>query len=99
MEVTNEHLGRYYRYLQQHLTFPFRATYEGETGPLSFTEYELNCLQLDQEIQFEEFYGILVECREGRKKTIWELADIVVDEENVNYQLIDDYQTWFWNYR
>lgn len=49
---------KYYQYLQNKLTFPFKASYEREIGPFSVEEYDINCIRLDQEMQVEDMYGI-----------------------------------------
>ncbi|WP_407269657.1 DUF6398 domain-containing protein [Radiobacillus sp. PE A8.2] len=99
LAVTNEKLEIFYGYLQNHLSFPFSATYQQDVGPLSVAEYDVNCLRLDQIMEFDEFYGIYIECRQERKKVTVTLAEIEVDEENPNYALIQLYQAWFWKYR
>jgi hypothetical protein len=99
LEVTYERLLIFYDYLHHHLTFPFPASYEQEVGPLKVAEYDVNCIRLDQEMKVDEFYGILVECRQGRKKVIIPLADIDVIEEGTNCALIEMYHSWFWTYR
>jgi hypothetical protein len=99
LEVTYERLMTFYDYLHNKLKFPFSASYEQEVGPLSVAEYDVNCIRLDQEMKVDEFYGILVECRQGRKKVIIALADIDVYEEGTNSALIEMYHHWFWTYR
>ncbi|GGB34260.1 hypothetical protein F3157_05120 [Virgibacillus dakarensis] len=56
MDGTDGNLEKYYHYLQNHLVFPFRASYKEEAGPLSVSKYDVNCLRLDQEMKYEEFY-------------------------------------------
>lgn len=75
------------------------ALQEWEIGPLLVEEFEIDCIQLDQELKIHEMYGILVECRQNKEKVFIPLAEIDVDEENGNYKLVSDYQEWFWNYR
>jgi hypothetical protein len=81
------------------LKFPFSASYDQEVGPLSVAEFDVNCIRLDQEIKVDEFYGVMVECRQGRKKAIVPLADIDVNEEGTNFTLTEMYHSWFWTYR
>ena len=99
LEVTEESLLLFYQYLNQHMTFSFSASFEEEVGPLEIAEFEVNCIRLDQETKVDGFYGILVECRLGRKKVILPLADIDVDEDNMNFKWIELYHSWFWTYR
>lgn len=99
LEVTFEKLMKFYDYLQSYLKFPFPASFEEEVGPLSLAEYDLKCVRLDQEMKVDEFYGILVECRQGKEKVIVPLAAIDVATDNPNFSLIELYQEWFWTYR
>lgn len=99
LKVTDEKLMEFYDFLQHNLTFPFRASYEQEVGPIMMNDYEVNCLRLDQEMQYEEFYGVLMECRQGRKKVIVSLVEMEVDKQHPNYAIIDLYQVWFSNFR
>jgi hypothetical protein len=57
---------------------------------------------LDFSQHIEEFYGLFVSvkrCSDG-KEFVLPLADLkATDEKSKNYQLIDDYVTWFVNWR
>lgn len=44
-------------------------------------------------MRVDDFYGIIVECKQAGKKTLLPLADIKMNEENVNYPIIDLYQS------
>lgn len=99
LEVTDKSLKKYYHYLDQHLKFPFRASFDQEIGPLRMKTHDVNCIRLDRDMEYEQFYGIFVECREGRKKVMPALAELNVDLEDENHELIEIYQDWFWAYR
>jgi len=99
LNVKETSLMSFYEYLLQHMIFPFTALYEEEVGPLEIAEFEVSCIHLDQEMKVDENYGILVECRLGRKKVILPLASIKLDEGHKNFKWIDLYQEWFWSYR
>lgn len=92
-------LMKFYGYLLNHLTFPFTALYEEEIGPLEIAEFEVDCIGLDQEIEVDETFGILVECILESKKVILPLASIYLDKKHHNYEWIDLYHDWFWLYR
>ncbi|SFL78027.1 DUF6398 domain-containing protein [Salibacterium qingdaonense] len=96
--VTHERQQLFYNYLFQHMSFPFPAVYEEEVGPLQLAGTEVTCVGLDQKMKVDEFYGILVECRDGKKKTILPLADIIVDKNNENSKFIEIYSEWLWVY-
>ncbi|TSI04517.1 hypothetical protein FJQ64_14200 [Lysinibacillus sp. BW-2-10] len=99
LKVTDESLKVYYSYLQQHLTFPFSVSIEEEVGPLEWVKYNVNCVRLEQEMEVDEFYGILLECTQESEKIIIPLADIDMDNDTVNSAIITLYQEWFWTYR
>lgn len=92
-EVTEETLEVYHQYLSSRLRFPFDGEYTRETGPLEDTSYDIRVTGLVDEEDCEEFYGLLCEGREGRRRVVVPLAEIDVDSGTSNFQLIDDYQT------
>jgi hypothetical protein len=57
LHVTYEKLTVFYEYLQENLKFPFAASYQQEVGPLAFSEHNVNCIRLYQEVKVDEFYG------------------------------------------
>jgi hypothetical protein len=99
LHVKETSLMDFYEHLVRHITFPFTALYEEEVGPLEIAEFEVNCHKLDQEVKVDEKYGILVECRLGRKKVILPLASIYLAEGQNNFIWIELYKDWFWSYR
>ncbi|OLO37130.1 hypothetical protein BTR23_14475 [Alkalihalophilus pseudofirmus] len=99
LNVNEKSLIRFYDYLMKLVKFPFSGLYEEEIGPLEVAEFEVSCIGLDQEMKVDEFYGILVECRHGRKKVILPLASISIEEGHMNFNWIELYHNWFWSYR
>jgi len=67
-----------------------------KTNP-SFTDiYNLNQIG-----KADEYYGILAALTRvsDKKRFTLPLADLTaIDQRTKNYQLIDDYAVWFWNY-
>lgn len=61
-----ETLEIYDGYLKEHLKFPFKASFDQETGPFQTETHHVNCLRLDRVIQVDDKYGILMEGRIGR---------------------------------
>lgn len=90
-------LKKYVEYLREKLVFPLQAVYEHEIGPFKSTEVKVRIERFAEEI--DEFYGLLCEGREGRRHVVLPLADLNVKETDPNFVFIDDYLTWFWNYR
>ncbi|MFT8319005.1 MAG: calcium-binding protein [Sporolactobacillus sp.] len=95
--VTSETLETYLNYLKKHLIFPFAASYERETGFLSAKTYDVKVMGLNDEI--DDFYGLICAVKLGRKKRYIPMGDLEVRSDDPNYHLIDDYNTWFWNFR
>lgn len=98
-DVTEAALESYHQYLCTHLRFPFDGEYTRETGPLQDTSYLINVTGLVDMEDCDEFYGLLCEGRQSRRRVVVPLAEIEVGSEDSNFQLIDDYRGWFWNYR
>lgn len=98
-DVTDDTLEIYYKYLKEHLRLPFEGEYSVETGFMQDTYYQIKVTGLADFEDCDEDYGLLCEGREGRRRVVVPLAEIEVDDDDPNYQLIDDYQYWFWNFR
>ena len=95
-------------FLSQHLVFPFEAEVEHDEGseaeffgfdnPSAF-RYKDRVKVLDTDFE-DDLCGIIAGVRKGRKKYAIPLCDLsVMDHASRNYKLVDDYKTWFFNYR
>ena len=98
-EVDEDSLLAYHRYLAAHLTFPFPATLTEETGPLDVTSSEVTVIGLLSADADDEMYGLLCKARQGKHHLEVPLGELELKKGNPNYQLVDDYLTWFWNNR
>jgi hypothetical protein len=100
-EVGLETLKAYQRYLETRLSFPFMAEFERETGPEESIRIRIRVHGLeDLEKLEDDLYGLFCHGRVGRKKWWVPLAEIdVTDKEGPNRQLVEDYSSWFANYR
>jgi hypothetical protein len=95
----NEHevTERWGEYLEHNLFFPFEAIVDEwqERGPLR-SEDKVNVKKISL---VDDFYGIIVELRLGRKKYDCPLCELAVkDKQSSNAQLIQDYRVWFANH-
>lgn len=83
-------------YLEENLTFPFEAEvaeYQ-ERGPLQ----EGDRFWVHRISLVDDSYGIIVAGQDPRRSYDFPLCDLdVVDEDSANYQVVDDYATWFSN--
>ena len=100
-EVDEDTLWTYAQFLKKHLHFPFEAIHTPEKG-YSRREQLVNVLDLavDNKYDIDDHYGLFCIARQGRSDLELPLAEIQVkSKKNINCQLVDDYNSWFWNYR
>ena len=91
-----EHIKAWSNHLQQKLEFPFEAIVDEfqERGVLQ-TGDKLKVTGIEME---DDHYGIIVQCRKGRKRYDFPLCDLAaVNEHSSNSQIIQDYRAWFAN--
>ena len=93
----NESMKIYFDFLNKNLVFPITGTHTQETGPFKSETISVNFNSISE--VYDDFYGILVEGRSGRKKMTVPLIDFDPDKQNdENFQIIDNYKTWFSNW-
>lgn len=99
--VSQDTLGRYYRYLSANLVFPFAAGYPGAKISPDAREYQCQVLELIDPAKYlgDGFDGMYCKTRKGAYELNLPLIDLHLPEDNPNFQLIDDYWCWFWNWR
>lgn len=94
---TNEAMKIYFNFLKKKLIFPITGKHTSETGPFESETITIKLHHLSD--LYDDFYGILVEGRSGRKKVVVPLVDFEPkNEEEENFQFIDDYKNWFCNW-
>jgi hypothetical protein len=84
------------KYLSQNLRFPFAAVIDEyqERGPLQAGQR----LTVQEIIDVDDLYGVIVSCRRGCERFDFPLADLAaVDKGSPNAQVVEDYRTWFAN--
>lgn len=97
-EVNNKTLKFYFDFLTNKLTFPIKGSFRHETGPFEGEVSNVIVKKLDS--LYDDFYGLLVERRGERKKVIVPLVEFELEnEEDTNFELIEDYKSWFCNFR
>jgi hypothetical protein len=99
--VDENTLSRYYRYLTARLSLPFTATYPVPTTPEEEMEHRCTVVELLDPARYicDEFDGIFCKTRKGRYEINLPLTELRVPEDSPNFQLIEDYSYWFWNWR
>jgi hypothetical protein len=99
-QVSGKWLRRYFEYLAGRLKFPFRAEFsEGsdrfctQTFPIIVTALVPPAWDSDGQSQ-----GLLCRARKGVQEIVVPLAEVEVESDDGNFQLIEDYWFWFWNW-
>ncbi len=94
--VSSATLKAYHTFLKKNLSFPFKALYydenEDKERKISVTEL------LDFAKSPDETTGLLCGCAKGREKVVIPLAEIEPEESDPNFQMVDDYCFWYWEY-
>lgn len=86
----------YFYFLKKKLVFPIEGTFEKETGPLSSKTIPIKLYDLSD--TYDDFYGVLVEGKTPERQVVIPLVEFTSNDENCNFQIIDDYKTWFCNW-
>ncbi len=99
--VDGETLFRYYRYLTARLSFPFPAHYPEPTTLREKREFGCVVLELRNPIHdiCEKFDGIFCKTSKEKYEINLPLIELEIPQASPNFQLIEDYRHWFWNWR
>ncbi|MGO8690326.1 MAG: calcium-binding protein [Thermoguttaceae bacterium] len=99
--VNEETLSRYYKYLTVRLSLPFTATYPEPRTALEEAEYRCTAVELLDPAKDigDDFDGIFCKARKGKYEINLPLVELEIPPDSPNFQLIDDYGYWFWNWR
>jgi hypothetical protein len=99
--VDEETLSRYYRYLSANLTLPFAAHFPKPTTSEEDNEFRCTVVSLIDPAEYlgDGFDGMFCKTRKGEYDLNLPLIDLYLPENSRNFQWIEDYWFWFWNYR
>ena len=99
--VDDESLARYFDYLSTSLQLPFIAYYPAPKNAQERREFRLTVLELiDPRMHMgDPFDGLYVKTRKGTFEVNLPLGEIFTPQGSVNFELIEDYWHWFWNWR
>jgi hypothetical protein len=87
---------RWFNYMELNLTFPFKAEVSLESYSTTIRDGDIVTVKGLND--FVDLYGILAITLFERKRLYIPLVElIVIDEKSNNYQLTNDYNTWFSN--
>ena len=84
----------YFNYLKAHLTFPFSATF---TDPVKNRKLDMTVTGMCNDLPLDEGFGVVCEVLDGGEKQQMPLSELKLEPNNPNYQMVDDYTTWFVN--
>jgi hypothetical protein len=100
-QVDQDTLARYYAYLSANLSLPFTAYYPQPMNAQEKTQFLCTILELLDPTQHlgDEFDGIFCKTRKGDFEVNLPLIELHVPHDSSDFQLIEDYQYWFWNWR
>jgi len=99
--VDDETLLRYFEYLSESMSFPCTAHYPEPTTPLEEVQYECSVLELLDPSQYvsDPFDGIFCKTWKAGFEVNLPLVELEVSQESPDFQMIEDYCYWFWNWR
>ena len=84
----------YVNYLKANLRLPFSAR---SFDPIKGRKREVTVTGMCEEFPIDEGFGVVCDVLDGGEKAQIPLSKLKVDSDNPNYQMVDDYITWFVN--
>ena len=84
----------YFGYLKANLEFPFPAQF---FDPIKDRKRDVTVTGMCEDSPLDEGFGVMCEVLDGGGKGQMPLSELEVDPGNLNYQMVDDYITWFVN--
>ena len=99
--VDDEPLSRYYKYLTEHLCLPFIAHFPKPMNSEEDDEFRCTVLELLDPAKYlgDGFDGIFCKTSKGKYEINLPLIELEVPEESPNFEFIEDYWFWCWNWR
>ena len=94
--VGKETLLKYHEYLTDKLSFPFSALYAETTPPVKQIVRYVTVTGLSESAR-RRLYGLFCKVTIDGAEQELPLADLGIQENDPNRQLIDDYLYWLWN--
>lgn len=97
----DEMVSRYYRYLSRHLVFPFEACYPEAVTADEEALNRCTAVALLDPAEHADFGFSGLYCKVHRKnlEVNLPLIDLQLPETHPNFQKIEDFWYWFWNWR
>ena len=99
--VDDDTLHEYYEYLSANLSLPFTAHYTKPTNPREEVLHKCTVLGLldPSKCVNDEIDGIFCKTQKAEFEVNLPLVELEVPKGSPNFQMIEDYWDWFWNWR
>jgi hypothetical protein len=99
--VDDDTLHEYYEYLSANLSLPFTAHYPKPMNPREEVLHECTVLGLfdPSKCVNNEIDGIFCRTQKAEFEVNLPLVELDVPKGSFNFQMIEDYWDWFWNWR
>ncbi len=95
--VAKETLHQYHEYLAAKLIFPFKALYAETQPPVRQLVRYVTVLGMSDDVRRRRF-GLFCKVRlDDNQETELPLADLGIQADDPNREMIDDYLYWLWN--
>jgi len=98
-DMNHQNLEIIYDHLISTVSFPFYAEFampDPQKGGETITNIEVHNI-IDPDITYEiDTYGLICEASDERGQFKVPLSEIVIQQEDPNYHLIEDYCIWYW---
>ncbi|NLY03113.1 MAG: hypothetical protein GXY83_44255 [Rhodopirellula sp.] len=96
--VSKETLAQYHEYLFGKLSFPFQALYAETAPPVKQVVRYVTVIGLSDNAKRRQ-YGLFCKVDFGDRMVELPIAEMGMQEDDPNRQLIDDYLFWLWSGR
>lgn len=99
--VDEENLTRYHGYLSANLRLPFETHYPAPKTLREEVVYQCKVLELLDPSKYlgDEFDGIFCRTWKAGFEVNLPLVELEVPQDSTDFQPIEDYRHWFWNWR
>jgi hypothetical protein len=84
----------YFNYLKNNLTFPFPAQF---FDPIKGRKREVTVTGMCDDVPIDDGFGVMCEALDSSEKRQIPLSELKLEPGSPNYQMVDDYITWFVN--
>jgi hypothetical protein len=98
-DINHQSMEILYDHLISNVSFPFKAEFsmpDPEKGGEAITDIYVDNIVDPDLIDETEAYGLICEAREEKGGFKVPLSEIVIKQDDPNFNLIEDYCIWYW---